>query len=245
MRSNQISLINYLKKILILVDQNNIGYRLEIFLKSFKINCCFLDNEMPVNTNNHFANGFIKGNFQICISNKTFTNPSPNFVDKIIEGSPIPVSVVYFDFLEPDLLNDHCFRVNIRSIHHLLGFENRKSFSSVYNNLDERITFQEFEYNKDQVAHLRYRCEDVFHTTKKSDIKKAKTKKINQELLHSKDMEKYFESHPDEKLNIINAIKENNYYTIKASATYLPSYLIHVDSKDNKIEEVFNLFLCF
>ncbi len=225
------------------MDQNNIGYRLEIFLKSFKINCCFLDNEMPVNTNNHFANSFTKGNFQICISNKTFSNPAPNFVDKIIEGSPIPVSVIYFDFLDSDLLNDHCFRMNVRSIHHLLSFDNRKNFSTVYNNLDQRITFQEFEYNKDQVAHLRYRCEDVYHTIKKSDIKKAKTKKINQELLHSKDMEKYFETHPEERLNIINAIKENNYYTIKPSATYLPSYLIHEESKDNKIEQVLILVL--
>jgi hypothetical protein len=220
------------------VDQNVTGYRLEIFLKSFKINCCLLDNEMPVSTNNHFANSFIKGNFQICISNKTFENPSPNFVDKIIEGSPIPVSVIYFDFMDANLLNEHCFRMNIRSIHHLLSFDNKKNFSTIYNNLDQRITFQEYDYNKDQVAHLRYRCEDVFHTTKKSDIKKAKTKKINQELLHSKDMEKYFEANPEERLNIISAIKENNYYTIKASATYLPSYLIHQQSKDNKIEQV-------
>ncbi len=193
---------------------------------------------MPLNTNNHFANSFIKGNFQICISNSQFSSSSPNFVDKVIEESPIPVSIIYFDFLDSKLLNDHCFRINVKSIHHLLSYENKKNFSETYNNLDERITFIEFEYNKDQVAHLRYRCEDVFHTIKKNDIKKAKTKKINQELLHSKDMEKYFEAHPDEKINIINAIKENNYYTIKPSATYLPSYLIHEDSKENQIQQV-------
>jgi len=197
---------------------------------------------MPVNTNNHFANSFIKGNFKICISNKTFSQLSPNFVDKIIENSPIPISIVYFDFLDPNLLNDHCFRINVKTIHHLLSFDNRKNFSIIYNSLDPRITFQEFEYNKDQVAHLRYRCEDNYHTIKKSDIKKAKTKKINQELLHSKDMEKYFQTHPEERLNIINSIKDNNYYTVKASATYLPSYLIHEDSKENKIEQVINLF---
>jgi len=197
---------------------------------------------MPVNTNNHFANSFIKGNFKICISNKTFSQPSPNFVDKIIENSPIPISIVYFDFLDANLLNDHCFRINVKTIHHLLSFDNRKNFSIIYNSLDRRITFQEFEYNKDQVAHLRYRCEDNYHTIKKSDIKKAKTKKINQELLHSKDMEKYFQTHPEERLNIINSIKDNNYYTVKASATYLPSYLIHEDSKENKIEQVINLF---
>ena len=193
---------------------------------------------MPINTNNHFANNFIKGNYQICISNKTFSSTSPNFVDKMIEDSPIPVSLIYFDFLDSNLLNDHCFRLNIRSIHHFISFDLKNNFSVVYNNLDSRITFQEYQYNKDQVSHLRYRCEDIYHSIKKSDIKKAKTKKINQELLHSKDMEKYFETHPEEMLNIVNAIKENNYYSIKASATYLPSYLIHEDTKDNKIEQV-------
>lgn len=193
---------------------------------------------MPINTNNHFANNFIKGNYQICISNKTFSSASPNFVDKMIEDSPIPVSLIYFDFLDSNLLNDHCFRLNIRSIHHFISFDLKNNFSVVYNNLDSIITFQEYQYNKDQVSHLRYRCEDIYHSIKKSDIKKAKTKKINQELLHSKDMEKYFETHPEEKLNIVNAIKENNYYSIKASATYLPSYLIHEDTKDNKIEQV-------
>jgi hypothetical protein len=194
---------------------------------------------MPINTNNHFANNFIKGNFKICIANKTFNSPSPNFVDNIIETSPIPVSVIYFDFLDAKLLNDHCFRMNIKSIHHFISFENNKSnFSIEYNNLNEQISFEEYIFNKDQTAHLRYRCEDIYHGIKKSDIKKAKTKKINQELLHSKDMEKYFQTHPEEKMNIVNAIKENNYYTVKNSANYLPSYLIHEDTKDNKIEKV-------
>lgn len=193
---------------------------------------------MPINTNNHFANNFVKGNFKICIANKNFSSPSPNFVDNIIENCPIPVSVIYFDFLDPKLLNDHCFRLNIKSIHHFISFENNKSqFSVEYNNLNEQISFEEYTFNKDQTAHLRYRCEDVYHGIKKSDIKKAKTKKINQELLHSKDMEKYFKSHPDEKMNIVNAIKENNYYTVKNSANYLPSYLIHEDTKGNNIEK--------
>lgn len=203
---------------------------------------------MPVNTNNHFANNFIKGNFKICIANKSFNSPSPNFVDNIIENSPIPLSVIYFDFLDAKLLNDHCFRMNIKSIHHFISFENnRNKFSIEYNNLNENISFEEFIFNKDQTAHLRYRCEDIYHGIKKSDLKKAKTKKINQELLHSKDMEKYFKQNPDEKMNILNAIKENNYYTVKNSANYLPSYLIHEDTKDNKIEKVkfFAFFLNF
>lgn len=200
---------------------------------------------MPINTNNHFANNFIKGNFQICISNKAFAHPSPDFVDKMIENSPIPISLIYFNFLDAKLLNNQCFRLNIKSIHHFITFENKNKFSIEYNDLNENISFMEYEYNKEQVAHLRYRCEDNYHTIKKSDIKKAKTKKINQELLHSKDMEKYFENHPEEKLNIINAIKENNYYTIKSSATYLPSYLIHEDSKENKIEKVYYFLFSF
>ena len=97
---------------------------------------------MPINTNNHFVNNFIKGNFKIRIWNKIFNSLSTNFVDNIIETSPIPVSVIYFDFLYAKLRNDHCFRMNIKSIHHFISFEDNKSkFFIEYNSLNEQISF--------------------------------------------------------------------------------------------------------
>jgi hypothetical protein len=90
------------------------------------------------------------------------------------------------------------------------------------------------------VSHLRYRCEDIYFSIKKSDIKKLKIKKINQELLHSKKMEEYFKTHPKEKEQIIRAINENSIQKIKPSASYLPSYLIH-DQKQNEISQAISM----
>jgi hypothetical protein len=85
--------------------------------------------------------------------------------------------------------------------------------------------------------HLRYRCEDTFHSIRESDIKKLKAKKINQELLHSKNMQEYFQSHPDDKVKVIKAIEENSIQCIKPSASFLPNYLIHDDLKNNQIAQ--------
>ncbi len=85
---------------------------------------------------------------------------------------------------------------------------------------------------------MKYRCEDIYYSIKKSDIKKAKTKKINQELLQSKNMQEYFKSHPEEKRSIIKSISENSIKSFKPSAGYIPSYLIHDENKNNDIAQV-------
>ena len=88
------------------------------------------------------------------------------------------------------------------------------------------------------MTHLRYRCEDILHTITKNDIKKAKTKKLSQELLYSKKMESYFKSNPEEKNLVIKTIQDCNINTNRPSITYLPNYMIHEESNKNTIEEV-------
>jgi hypothetical protein len=85
--------------------------------------------------------------------------------------------------------------------------------------------------------HLRYRCEDIFHSIRDSDIKKLKAKKINQELLYSKNMQEYFQSHPEDRFKVIKAIEENSIKCIKPSASFLPNYLVHDDMKNNQIAQ--------
>jgi len=60
-------------------------------------------------------------------------------------------------------------------------------------------------------------------------------KRINLELLNSKDMQDYFKEHPEEKKNVIKAIDENSIKSIKPSALFLPSYLIHNESNGDNI----------
>jgi hypothetical protein len=100
--------------------------------------------------------------------------------------------------------------------------------------------FNEFKFDQDQVSHLRYRCEDVYYSINKTDLKKAKTKRINQELLNSKQMEDYFKTHPEEKKQVVKAINDNSIKRIKPSASYLPSYLIH-DDKSNAVSEAISM----
>jgi hypothetical protein len=87
------------------------------------------------------------------------------------------------------------------------------------------------------MQHLRYRCEDIYHCVRDSDIKKAKTRKINQELLYSKNMQEYFKSHPEEKIKVVKAIEENTIKGIKPSSAFLPNYLIHGDNSNNAIAQ--------
>lgn len=90
------------------------------------------------------------------------------------------------------------------------------------------------------MAHLRYRCEDIFHTITKNDIKKAKTKKLSQELLHSKNMEEYFKANPEEKNLVIKTIQDCNININRPSCTYLPNYIVHDEKNMTRIEEVIN-----
>ena len=88
------------------------------------------------------------------------------------------------------------------------------------------------------MTHLRYRCEDIFHTITKNDIKKAKTKKLSQELLYSRKMENYFKANPEEKNLVIKTIQDCNINVNRPSVTYLPNYIIHDEVNVNRIEEV-------
>lgn len=57
-------------------------------------------------------------------------------------------------------------------------------------------------------------------------------------------MEDYFKKNPNEKKQIVKSIQENSIQKFKPSAAFLPSYLIHDETKDNAIAQVF-LFLLF
>jgi hypothetical protein len=191
------------------------------------MNSTFLDKEMPVNTNKHFFNQFLRGVFSICICSNSFNENSPNFAKDIIDNVPIPANIIYFDTIDAKLLEYHCFNTNTKAIYHFLSKELKGSFYDDYVNVDQRINFNEFKFDEDQVSHLKYRCEDIFHSIQNSDIKKAKLRKVNLELLQSKKMADFFQSHPDEKLKIVNSIQENTVKNFKPSSAYLPAYLIH------------------
>lgn len=216
------------EKLLIICENSKIGYQIEIFLQSFKFNSVFLDREMPVNTNNHFYNQFLKGSVPICIVNNTYTGRSKQFGRTALEEAQLPITIVYFDIEDQKLLEYHAFHINTRAIYHLISDKER--FMKNYANLEEKITFAEFQFDFEQMSHLRYRCEDIYHGIKKSDIKKEKTRKINIELLHSKKMESFFTQNPQEKANVIKAIEENKIKNYRPSAGYIPSYLLHQEN---------------
>ena len=193
------------ERLLIICDNPKTGYQIEIFLHSFNYNSTFLDKEMPLNTEN-----------------------SPNYAKEIVNNTPIPISIIYFDCTDSRLLEFHSYHINTRAIYHFIS--NKELFISNYDTLDEKISFKEFEFDVEQMAHLRYRCENIYSGIRKSDIKKEKARKINVELLHSKKMEAYFQKNPQEKLNVIKAIEENTIKTGRSSIGYIPSYLIHQES---------------
>ena len=91
--------------------------------------------------------------------------------------------------------------------------------SKEYIELDEKITFSEFKFDLQQMENFRYRCEDIYYGIKRSDIKKEKIRKINIELLHSKQMENFFKENPQEKRNVIKTIEENTVRNIRPSHT--------------------------
>ena len=70
-------------KLLILCNTPKDGYKIDIFLREFRFNSIYLDKEMPVNTNNHFYNQYLKNNYQICIINLEYSEKSPNFAKEI------------------------------------------------------------------------------------------------------------------------------------------------------------------
>ena len=220
-------------KLLILCNTPKDGYKIDIFLREFRFNSIYLDKEMPVNTNNHFYNQYLKNNYQICIINLEYSEKSPNFAKEILENTKIPLTIIYFDCYSKELLEYHSFHPNTRAIYHFIS--NKDLFLDNYENLNEDINFNEFDFDREQMEHLRYRAEDMLNGIRKSDIKKEKMRKINIELLHSKNMEKFFKENPKEKENVIRTIQENTIKTFRPSVSFLPSYLIH--SENNVIAD--------
>ena len=220
-------------KILILCNTPKDGYTIDLFLRQFRFNTIYLDKEMPINTNNHFYSQYLKNTYQICIINTEYSEKSKNFAKEILDNTKIPITIIYFDSFSQSLLEYHSFHPNTRSIYHFIS--NKDNFLDAYENLDENINFNEFEFDKEQMEHLRYRAEDMLNGIRKSDIKKEKMRKINIELLHSKKMQKFFNDNPKERENIIRNIDENTIKNFSPSVTFLPSYLIH--SENNAIAE--------
>ena len=220
-------------KILILCNTPKDGYTIDLFLRQFRFNTIYLDKEMPINTNNHFYSQYLKNTYQICIINPEYSEKSKNFAKEILSNTKIPITIIYFDCFSQSLLEYHSFHPNTRSIYHFIS--NKDNFLDAYENLDENINFNEFEFDREQMEHLRYRAEDMLNGIKKSDIKREKMRKINVELLHSKKMQKFFKDNPKERENIIRNIDENTIKNFSPSVNFLPSYLIH--SENNAIAD--------
>ena len=180
---------------------------------------------MPINTNLHFYNQYLKNTYQFCVINLEYSEKSKNFGKEILENTKIPITIIYFDCYSLELLEYHSFHPNTRAIYHFIS--NKDSFLDSYEKLNENINFNEFVFDREQMEHLRYRAEDMLNGIRKSDIKKEKMRKINIELLHSKNMEKFFKENPKEKENIIKTIQENTIKNFRPSVSFLPSYLIH------------------
>lgn len=126
---------------MIIVDSFKLGYHIELYLKNFRINSTFLDNEMPVNSNKHYTSQFVKGVFNICICCNEYKDNSPNFAKEVIDLSPIPPTIIYFDTIDADLLESHCFNSNVKAIYHLISNTNKvRDFSNIFRrNFQRRI----------------------------------------------------------------------------------------------------------
>lgn len=217
-------------RLLLIVNNSKTGYQLELFLRSFLLNSVYLDREMPVNTNLHFYNQFIKGKYNIIIANTEYSSNSPQFAKEIVANCPIPTAIIYFNCFSNELLHDHSYNQNTRCIYHFISIETKEEFDKEYAANCQELRLKEYLFDKEQMCHLRYRCEDAYYRIGKLDIKKEKRRKINVELLHSKQMEEYFNQNPKEKENVITAIEENRITNVRPSSAYLPSYLIHQDN---------------
>jgi hypothetical protein len=92
------------------------------------MNSVFLDSSMPVNTNKHYCNQFLKGAYTICITMNKFQDHSPQFAKDIIEQVPIPATIIYFDTTDPNLLEFHCFNPNVKGIYHFISKDKKVNF---------------------------------------------------------------------------------------------------------------------
>ena len=87
---------------------------------------------MPLNTNKHFFNQFQKGNCPIVISSPRYNENSEQYSELLVENSPIPATLIYFDTISEELLNYHYFNSNTRSIYHLISNDNKVD---IHNNI--------------------------------------------------------------------------------------------------------------
>lgn len=58
------------------------------------------------------------------------------------------------------------------------------------------ILAQPFAFKIEEIAGLRYRCNDALRTVTKSTIKEARLKELKNEILNSKELKEYFEDNP-------------------------------------------------
>lgn len=225
-------------RLIIVVNSTKQGYHLELYLKSFKFSSVFLDPEMPVNTNKHNSQQFLKGNFKICIINDKYNKNSPDYPRELADECPISPVIIYYETINLELLKyHHQYHSNIKTIYHFMTNDSKQKFYQEYNDLPKELIFIDYKYDQEQVDHLNYRCEDIYNSISKNDIKKAKMKRINIELIKSKNMEKYFNENPEEKQLVLKSIQENQVNVTRPSVSYLPEYLIHDDNRNNVIEQ--------
>lgn len=198
----------------------------------------YLDPNNPINTNIHFAAQFIKGTFPVLIVHNKYNtqSKSPQFALDVIDECKESPTVLFFNLTDPYLVEEHSCKDKVKAIFHFYSMLKKEEFSDDYSTICKDIKFNNFQYDVEQFKHLKYRCEDIFHQITKSDIKKTKLKKINQELLHSRRLKTYFEAHPDEKDKVIRTINENSIRRYRPSVGYLPSYLVHQENKENVVK---------
>lgn len=76
---------------------------------------------MPLNTNKHFYNQFLKGTCPIMICSPKYNDHSEQYGELIVDSSPIPVTIIYFNTIDENLLNFHYFNANTKSIYHFIS----------------------------------------------------------------------------------------------------------------------------
>ena len=223
-------------KIIILVEGPKLGYKLEIFLRNFKINSVYLDQCNPLSTNLHFFNAFLKGHYKVLILDPISFNKNKNKSKKKKKidysifsaiSQVINSTVIFFDYIDPYSIEEVSCDSRVKEIFHFINVPNQEVLKENYSLISDDISFEPFKYNDEQLKHLRYRCEDIYHQITKNDIKKTKFKKINQELLHSRKLKTYFEQNKEEKEKVIENINKNSIKKYKPGVEYLPSYLVH------------------
>ena len=87
-----------------------------------------MDRDLPESTNRHYSSQFVKGNFQVCITCNDFKSESQNFAIEVVNKMPIPATIIYFDCIDKELLEQHCFHINTKSIYHFITNDLKVNF---------------------------------------------------------------------------------------------------------------------